>query len=493
MLAGNTKTSGSFGRPRKVKFHSDPNLPRFAFVALRMWAKVIRSMLGQSNRVRHTCTRKLEYLDKPTEFQVGELPDQGYVARRHYFYNPLENFLIERSLSNELILIPVLKAHRGPNGGLVLTQKYLDGAVEYAKHWDGPVTTLAEVSQTPSTDTDHVEVLEDCDTQYRIEERPKTLDTLIPRLQNVGAVVGFLDPSQSEMTRQCSQRGIPVIHVCEYTLKTEFQIIDASPVNPLVKLRRKVWIRNAERTRRALLGSLAGLQCNGVPVFEAYKPECPDAFLFFDNRVRKADVASDQDLERRAARLKKGERLRLLFGGRFVPMKGTRFLPLVAQALAKKCVDFQFDIYGSGPERGQLVDAVRRLKLEDRVKVHPPVDFLSEWVPLLKNAPDLFVSCHPQGDPSSTYSEVMSCGLPIVGFANEAFEGIVAHSRSGFLTPLGDAEKLADQIAKLDQNREVLTQAARRGRDFMRSHCFEETFARRTAHFSKAAEAWRHN
>ena len=293
------------------------------------------------------------------------------------------------------------------------------------------------------------------------------------------------------MTRQCFQGGIPVIHVCEYTLKTEFQIIDASPVNPLVKLRRKIWIRNAERTRRALLGSLAGLQCNGVPVFEAYKPERSDAFLFFDNRVRKADVASDQDLERKAARLKKGERLRLLFGGRFVPMKGTLYLPRVAQALVRKCIDFQFDIYGSGPERNQLIDAIRQFKLEDRVRVHPPVDFLSEWVPLLKSTPDLFVSCHPQGDPSSTYSEVMSCGLPIVGFANEAFEGIVTHSGSGFVTPLGDAEKLADQIARLDQNREVLIQAARRGRDFMRSHCFEETFARRTAHFSKAAECWR--
>ena len=133
-------------------------------------------------------------MNKPNEFQVGEPPDQGYFARLHNVDNPLEKFLIVHGYSNELILIPVLKAHRGPNGGLVLTQKYLDGAVEYAKHWDGPVTTLAEVSQTPSTDMDHVEVQADCEAQSRIEERPKTLDTLIPRLQTRGLWSDFLIP-----------------------------------------------------------------------------------------------------------------------------------------------------------------------------------------------------------------------------------------------------------------------------------------------------------
>lgn len=398
--------------------------------------------------------------------------------------------MIQLGQTSELILLPVLKAHRGAGGRLVLTQKYLDGAAEYAKHWNGQVTTLAEVSQTPSTDMDHVEVQCDQSHQSRVEERPKELGDLIRRISGAGVVVGFLDPTQAELTRQCRSAGIPLVHVCEYTLRTEYQIIDATPVNPLVKLRRKHWARNTERVRKSLLGLLAGLQCNGVPIYDAYRPEREDAFLFFDNRVRLSDVASDEDLEKKATTLRKNSPLRLIFGGRFVPMKGVLHLPSVARALVERGVDFQFDIYGSGPEEQPLRAAIQSFGVEDRVAVHPPVDFLSGWVPLLKNTPDLFVSCHPQGDPSSTYSEVMSCGVPIVGFANEAFKGIVSHSGSGFLAPLGDAEKLADQIAKLDRNRQLLIDAARRGRDFAREHCFEATFQRRTEHFAEAARSW---
>lgn len=399
--------------------------------------------------------------------------------------------MISRCTPNELILLPVLKAHRGPGGGLILTQKYLDGTAEYAKHWKGDVTTLAEVSATASTDMDHVEIQSGQNGDTKVEERPKALDDLFERIKGAGAVVGFLDPSQAELTRRCFPGGPPVIHVCEYTLRTEFQIIDAARVNGLVKLRRKLWIRNAERTRRDLLGLVAGLQCNGVPIYDAYRPSRPDAFLFFDNRVRRSDVATDDDLARKAEALRAGRPLRLTFGGRFVPMKGVLHLPRVARALVNRGIDFQFEIYGAGPEHAPLVEAIRRNGVEDRVTIHSPIDFLSGWVPLLKRESDLFVSCHPQGDPSSTYSEVMSCGLPIAGFANEAFDGIASHARSGFVAPLGDADGLADKIAELDRNRELLIDAARRGRDFAREHCFEATFERRAKHFAKAAEIWR--
>ena len=399
--------------------------------------------------------------------------------------------MIYPSKPNELILLPVLKAHRGPGGGLVLTQKYLDGAAEYAKHWDGEVTTLAEVSPTASSDMDHVEVHPDQNLRTRVEERPKALADLIQRITGAGAVVGFLDPSQAELTRQCFSRGIPVIHVCEYTLKTEFQIIDATRVNFLRKLRRKIWIWNAERTRRELLGFVAGLQCNGVPIHDAYRPNRPDAFVFFDNRVRRSDVASDDDLARKAEVLRSAKPLRLIFGGRFVPMKGVLHLPRVARGLVDRGINFQFSIYGSGPEEARLVDAIRRNGVEDWVTIHQPMDFLSGWVPLLKREADLFVSCHPQGDPSSTYSEVMSCGVPIVGYANEAFMGIASHAGSGFVRPLGDAESMAEQIAVLDRNREMLIESAYRGRNFAREHCFEMTFKRRAHHFAEAAKSWR--
>jgi colanic acid/amylovoran biosynthesis glycosyltransferase len=58
----------------------------------------------------------------------------------------------------ELILLPSLKARVGANGGLLLTQKYLDGAAAHARAWSGPVTSLFLLNHATSWDMDVVEI-----------------------------------------------------------------------------------------------------------------------------------------------------------------------------------------------------------------------------------------------------------------------------------------------------------------------------------------------
>lgn len=388
----------------------------------------------------------------------------------------------DRSSANELVLLPVLKAHKSErNGRLVVTQKYLDGAAEYAKAWPGPVVSLFEVSPTPSSDMDHVEVGAP-DGAHRVEVRPSDPRALAERLGTAALALGYLSPFEVETTELCNRIGVPVVHVSEYTLKTDWQIIDAGQANPVVKLRRKLWAWQAERARRRLIGISASLQCNGTPTYDGYRDLCPEALLFFDNRVREADVISPEELARKADQLRTGAPLRLVFGGRFVPMKGILHLPEVARELRQLDVPFEFSIHGAGPEEGRLRRAIARYGLEGSVKIHPPTDFRTGWVPFLKREPDLFVCCHPQGDPSSTYSEVMACGLPIAGYDNEAFTGFAGLSKGGFLAPMHDARVLARTIADLHADRSRIVVAAQRGRDYAKAHSFEATFARRTEH-----------
>jgi colanic acid/amylovoran biosynthesis glycosyltransferase len=168
--------------------------------------------------------------------------------------------------------------------------------------------------------------------------------------------------------------------------------------------------------------------------------------LYFDNRVRRKDVIDDTGLDQKAARLWSGKPLRLVFGGRFVPMKGVLQLPEIARNLRQLGVLFEFSIHGAGPDEESMRQKLRHYGLEAVVRICPPVDFRSGWVPFLKQEADLFVCSHLQGDPSSTYPEVMSCGVPIAGYANEAFTGIAALSGSGFLSPMGKPDKLAEAI-----------------------------------------------
>ncbi len=119
--------------------------------------------------------------------------------------------------------------------------------------------------------------------------------------------------------------------------------------------------------------------------------------------------------------------------------------------------------------------------------LHGPLDFEGGWIPMLKEKADLFVCCHVQGDPSGTYPEVLSCGVPIVGYDNEALRGAVVQSGGGWATPMHDVAALAGKIAALDGGRQEMVRAATAGRNFGRAHTFEPTMDRRAAHLIKAS------
>ena len=112
------------------------------------------------------------------------------------------------------------------------------------------------------------------------------------------------------------------------------------------------------------------------------------------------------------------------------------------------------------------------------------LDFEKELLPFIlwQSDVDVFVCCHRQGDPSCTYLETMSCGVPIVGYANEAFAGFVARSGAGWTSPLNRPRALAAKIAQLAAHPEDIREHAFRSLAFAREHTFEETFAARIAH-----------
>ncbi|WP_299552935.1 glycosyltransferase family 4 protein [uncultured Tateyamaria sp.] len=387
---------------------------------------------------------------------------------------------------SELILLPSLAAHQDGSGSLFLTQKYLDGVAEFEKLWPGNVTSLIAVDKEPNSEMDLVEIDLKASSPT-LERRPKTRDGLCQRLRNAAAVLAHLAPQEAETAEICHQIQVPIVFTSEYTPKTEAQIVDATTANPVLRLRRKLWIRWAEKTRTYILRNYAaGLQCSGTPTYDHYRTLVPDAHLFFDNRVRDAHVISEADLAAKARRVKEGEPLRLVFGGRLVAMKGVLDLPKVARALRDLDVPFTLDIVGSGPLEQALQSEVSSLG-DPNIRLRPSMDFKTGWVPFLREKADLFVCCHPQGDPSSTYPEVMSCGTPIVGYANEAWAGVLRKSDAGWSVPLQNSSALAKEIARLHTARDEIAQMAQLSRDFALQHCFERTEERRIAHLMQIA------
>ncbi len=386
----------------------------------------------------------------------------------------------------ELILLPSLTARRGPNGGLVLTRKYLDGAAEYARAWPGPVTSLFRLKETAAWEMDYVEILPDSE-RHAIELVPDDPLDLRNRLRQAALVFPFLTPFERDTLRLCRELGVPVVFGAEYTLQTSMQIVDAGTRNPLLRWRRKHWTRWAEGERVKMLQHAAGVQCSGTPAYDAYREHNANALLFFDNRVPVEHVISEHNLARRLEDMRQGRALRLVFGGRLVAMKGVMYLVETAAALQQLGVDFTLEIYGHGDLESRLRSQIGKRGLSEHVTLGGVLDFRSGWLPLLQDRADLFLCCHPQGDPSSTYPEVMSCGVPIAGFANEAFSGIVRESGCGWATPLGDTAALAGRVARLAIDREDIATASVQAARFARAHAFEITFARRSEHLIRCS------
>ena len=381
-----------------------------------------------------------------------------------------------------LKVVPSLRALRSPNGSIVLTRKFIDGVNEFQKVWDGPVAVymmprknepgqIDDVNVWPKDLSFHLEVLSLKDIVRAIIADPSST-----------VLLSLDDFRQSGLGAICQRNGVACAYISEYTLATRKQIIDATTGSRLLRVRRKFWEENEEKKRRAALLSATGLQCNGTPTFDSYRDLCADTILFFDTRVTEDLLATEEEVSWRASRLSADRPLKLLFSGRLAPMKGAMQLLDVAKELRRMSADFHLSICGDGELKQAMNREIQTQHLTDSVSMAGVLDFRRELVSFVKSEIDLFVCCHPQGDPSCTYLETMSCGVPIAGYANEAFEGIVRSSGIGWLAPVNQPEQLARIIFDIQKAPESLREMSLGALAFAKEHTFNQTVARRISH-----------
>ena len=258
--------------------------------------------------------------------------------------------------------------------------------------------------------------------------------------------------------------------------------------NALRRLRKRFWERAQERRIRRNIAQVTGFEANGTPTFEAYRGLNARNLLFFDSRTTADLLISPDGLERRLERaLDLRHPLHFVFSGRLVEMKGVLDLVGVAARLRQREVPFRMSICGGGPLEAAMRARAEREGLEGRVIFRGVLPFSEKLVPFLGEEADVFVCCHAQGDPSCTYLETFACGVPIAGYLNEAFAGLLRRVNAGWGSPVGDANALADRLALLHARRDELVERSRAARAFAAEHTFERTFAARVAFFRECA------
>lgn len=384
-------------------------------------------------------------------------------------------------MGGKLLVIAPPPVRRIARDRVVVSRKFVTGMQRYASLWGGPVGAVLP----PGRDTVNLDC-EDWDPKkLGFELHVELLDspTVDRYVAESAVVLGGPHHQLRGLSRRCRRAGIPSVYNTECTLKTRMQIVrSARARSPLSAIRGFSWEIAEERRFRAELHEAAGLQCNGTPTYKAYADLVPRRLLYFDSRITRDLVATEDRVRLRQQRVSSHTPLRLAFSGRLAVEKGVEHLVDVSRRLASFGVNFQMDILGGGPLEAKLRRRIEKAGLSERVHVRGVLDFANELVPLLSREIDLFVCCHRQGDPSCTYLETLACGVPIVGYENEAFSGLLEQADVGWGVPVDRADLMARLIERLDRERHQIARKAARAVRFARNHTFESTFQRRIEH-----------
>lgn len=144
---------------------------------------------------------------------------------------------------------------------------------------------------------------------------------------------------------------------------------------------------------------------------------------------------------------------------RLHPQKGLEDLIDAAAKVGARRPDVRFVIAGDGPLRGPLQRQIDGLGLQDTIH-------LLGWredIPELLARSDLFVlPSRFEGLPNAVI-EAMAAGVPSVATAVAGTPELIEHGETGWLTPPGHADALADTIlGALAADLKVVSDAARR-------------------------------
>ena len=156
--------------------------------------------------------------------------------------------------------------------------------------------------------------------------------------------------------------------------------------------------------------------------------------------------------------------------------------PGARMELQARDVPFEFDVFGDGPLRADLERKVAGYGLTDRFRMHGFVDLRTVLLPFLHDRADIYVCPHRQGDPSTTYVEMMCSGVPIVSYPNTAVRLMRDHHGLVILAAAMTPVALADELRRVHLQRDALVTASREGYDFGSTHTVEVCYQGQVDH-----------
>ena len=351
------------------------------------------------------------------------------------------------------------------DGLLTVDRKFHVGMLRYADLIRSPIVAVNPPLEDGQRIMDAIEV-PTAKLPYRISTAQAELRELIRDAELVYGCENYLHGGTI-----ARELGVPYIMILEYDMQTHMTDNASQVASGLRKGIRRA--RSAVNYFRGIaeMRHAHSLHCNGYPIYEATKNRNPNRLLFLDSRM-----SADMLIERREMESRSTGRydrpLRLLYSGRYEPLKGAVDAVKVGMECLRRGLNVEMHCYGQGSQKSQM----QTIAADSRIHIHDAIPY-PDLVKLSRTF-DVFVCCHLQNDPSCTYLESLGAGLPIVGYDNRMWRGLLNTSGAGYASPMGNPARVADDIARLIAARE-LDEMSARALEFAKNHTFEIEFQKR--------------
>lgn len=119
-------------------------------------------------------------------------------------------------------------------------------------------------------------------------------------------------------------------------------------------------------------------------------------------------------------------------------------LDLVISALSKIDLDYEYSIYGDGPEFSNLNKLVERLNLNSKIKFYGHIN--NNEIPKLLSENHIFIMPSFPESLGKAYLEAMAVGLTIIASKHSGMKGIVRDGIEGFLVEHANETEIFEKI-----------------------------------------------
>lgn len=160
--------------------------------------------------------------------------------------------------------------------------------------------------------------------------------------------------------------------------------------------------------------------------------------------------------------------------GTLYEVKGQTYLLEACARLRQRGIPFHCHFVGDGPDRQALVAQAERAGLTAHVTFHgtlrrPEIAAMLQRGEVLVTPSVISRDGRREGLPN-VLMEAMACGLPVVASRLSGIPELVEEGRTGFLTPPGDAEAIADALETLARDPELRRRLGAAGRESVQQH-----------------------